>query len=259
MLQLSYKTYGNSKFPPLIILHGFLGSADNWHTLAKQFSEHFFVWTIDQRNHGRSPHAYEFHYDILVDDLYEFIDYHQIEQPILLGHSMGGKVAMQLAMYYQRLVPQLIVADMAPYAYSHHHQAVLEALQNIHLEQYAKREQVDEALQYYIPEWDTRQFILKSLYYENGQYHWRFYLESLLDNYEQILKPVQGKPYDKPTCFIKGGNSKYIDENRWSEIISLFPNAELRVIKDAGHWVHAEKPQAFYQEVINFLRPFIFF
>ncbi len=254
MLALNYKTYGDSKNPNLIILHGFLGSADNWHTLAKQFSEYFYVWTIDQRNHGRSPHEYQFNYDILVDDLYEFIDYHKIEQPILLGHSMGGKVVMQYAMYYQSLVSKLIVADMAPYAYNHHHQAVLDALQNIHLKNYSKREEIDKALSQYIQEWDTRQFIMKSLFYENGQYQWRFYLESLLDNYEQILKPVNGKTFEKPTCFIKGENSKYIIEDRWSEIKNLFPNAELKVIHGAGHWVHAEKPNEFYLAVIDFLK-----
>ncbi len=253
MLALNYKTYGDSKNPDLIILHGFLGSADNWHTLAKQFSEYFYVWTIDQRNHGRSPHAYEFNYDILVDDLYEFMDYHKIEEAILLGHSMGGKVVMQFAMYYPNLVSKLIVADMAPYAYNHHHQIVLEALQNIQLNNYTKREEIDEALKKYIQEWDTRQFIMKSLFYENEKYQWRFYLESLLDNYEQILKPVNGKIFEKPTCFIKGENSKYIIEERWSEIKSLFPNAELKVIHGAGHWVHAEKPKEFYIAVIEFV------
>ncbi|GIV44056.1 MAG: alpha/beta hydrolase [Bacteroidia bacterium] len=256
MLALNYKTYGDSKNPNLIILHGFLGSADNWHTLSKQFSEHFCVWTVDQRNHGRSPHAYEFNYDVLVDDLYEFIDYHKIEQPVLLGHSMGGKVVMQFAMYYPNLVNRLIVADMAPYAYSHHHQTVLEALQNVHPGDYTKREAVDEALSQYIPEWDTRQFIMKSLYYENGKYQWRFYLESLLDNYEQILKPViiKGKTFEKPTCFIKGEKSQYISEERWTEILDNFPNATLKVIKDAGHWVHAEKPNEFYLAVMECLK-----
>lgn len=254
MLALNYRTYGDIQSPNIIILHGFLGSADNWHTLAKQFAENFYVWTIDQRNHGRSPHAYEFNYEVLVDDLYEFIDYHKIEKPILLGHSMGGKVAMQFAMYYQQLIEKLIVVDMAPYAYSHHHQSVLEALKNIHLENYTKREQIDEALKKYILEWDVRQFIMKSLYYENGKYHWRFYLDSLLNNYEQILKPVEGKPFNKPTCFIKGEHSKYIDESKWNEIRQLFPQAELKVIYGAGHWVHAEKPNDFYVAVYDFLK-----
>ena len=254
MLPLNFKSYGDFKNPHLIILHGFLGSADNWHTLAKQFSSDFYVWAIDQRNHGRSPHAYEFHYDILVDDLYEFIENHSIEQPILLGHSMGGKVAMQFALYYQPIVNKLIVADMAPYAYPHHHQIVLDALQSIDLNQYQKREEIEEALSKYIKEWDTRQFIMKSLYYVNGKYHWRFYLESLINNYEQILKSVNGKPFEKSTCFIKGSNSQYIDEKRWNEILRLFPKAELKVIQGAGHWIHAEKPNEFYQTVMDFLK-----
>jgi len=254
MLHLNYKTYGEAKYPALVILHGFLGSADNWHTLAKQFSSDFQVWTIDQRNHGRSPHAYEFNYDVLVDDLYDFLDEHQISQPILLGHSMGGKVVMQYALQFPQLVSKLIVVDMAPYAYAHHHQTVLEALKNIHLERFAKREEIENALSEYIPEWDTRQFIMKSIYYENGKYQWRFYTESLIDNYEEILKGVHGKVFDGQTLFIKGENSQYIAKERWSEIISLFPKAELVEIPGAGHWVHAEKPQEFYQAVISYLK-----
>ncbi len=253
MYDLYFKTYGSIQNPHLIILHGFLGSADNWHTLAKQFSENYYVWTIDQRNHGRSPHVYEFNYDVLVDDLYEFIDFHKIYQPILLGHSMGGKVVMQYALYFPQLVSKLIVADMAPYAYNHHHEAVLDALRTIDLSQYNKRESIEEALKQYIPEWDTRQFIMKSIFFENGQYHWRFYRDSLLDNYEQILKSVQGKPFEKPTCFIKGSNSQYIKEERWNEILALFPKAHLKIIDKAGHWIHAEKPNEFYSAVMQFL------
>lgn len=255
-ISLHYKTYGEPSLRPLLILHGFLGSADNWHTLAKQLAERFYVFTIDQRNHGKSPHAFEFDYEILTDDLYDFIEEHNLQEPIIIGHSMGGKVAMQFATYFPKLLHSLIVADIAPYAYQSHHDQVLHALQSANLQQLTTRQAVEKHLLDCGLENDTVQFLMKSLVFQNGKYEWRFFLESLIHNYPNILQAVNFKnPVTVPTLFLKGEKSNYIRTDRWQEIQAYFPNATLKIIPDAGHWIHAEKPNETLQAFLDFLKP----
>ncbi len=170
-MKLHYKEYGAGK--PLIILHGFLGSLDNWHTLATRFGEHFRVFSIDQRNHGKSPHSDAHSMALMVADLHEFIAEHQLQRVSIIGHSMGGKVAMQFALAYPHLVENLAVADMAPRQYEPGHEMVFKALFAVNLQQLTSRKDAEAAMLPYLPDMGTRQFLLKNLERkEDGSYQW---------------------------------------------------------------------------------------
>lgn len=255
-MQLNYKQYGEGG-TPLLILHGLFGSLDNWHTLANKFGEHFVVYTIDQRNHGKSPHSNEFNYDVLAADIQEFIKEHQLGKVSVLGHSMGGKTVMQFALTYPELVHKLLIADIAPRAYDVHHTREIEALKNMPIHDIMSRKQADELMSKDIPEMGTRLFLLKNLdRVGDGQYGWKMNLEGIVKHYSEVVKEIQSEqPFTKPTLFIKGALSRYIQEEKDGALISkLFPNSEIRTIKGAAHWLHAEKPTEFYEEVMKFLR-----
>jgi len=241
---------------PLLILHGFFGMGDNWKSLANKFSAEFQVHLIDQRNHGRSFHTDDFSYELMVEDLYEYIEYHQLKKVNLLGHSMGGKTVMLFATTFPEMVNNLIVADISPRYYSPHHQFIIEALNAVDFSKITKRSEVASILSNYIDEEGIKQFLLKNVYWkEKGQLAYRFNLESLTDNIEEVGVALPSfTVFEGETLFLKGENSGYISKEDIPLIEAHFPNAKIRTIKNAGHWLHAENAKDFYEEVMAFLK-----
>lgn len=237
----------------MIILHGLFGSSDNWQTLAKKFGEDFEVYLVDQRNHGRSPHDEEHSYESMAQDLYELVRDENLEDFVLVGHSMGGKTAMLFAHEFPGLADKLIVVDMGIKQYPVHHGAILEGLNSMDMGSLKSRGEADELLQKYIPDFGTRQFLLKNMYWESpGQLGWRFNLSALTNNIVKMGEPVVAGPNDVNSLFIYGGKSDYILLDDLDQISNMFPNAHYHCIDQVGHWVHAEAPHEFYSLVTNF-------
>lgn len=249
-MKLFHRVAGEGQ--PLIILHGLFGSSDNWFSLAKVFAEHFKVYLIDQRNHGQSPHSMEFDYKVLTEDLHEFITTHNIEQPIIIGHSMGGKTAMNFAVKYPALVKQLIVVDIMPKKYPVHHDHILEGLQAIDLSSLQSRNEADEALAVHIPEPDVRQFLLKNLSRNtSGGFEWKINLKAIDQNIEAIGDGmVYPGSYTGPTLFINGTRSNYYKSGDEKIAQEIFPNAKWAKL-NTGHWVQAEQPKEFSELILT--------
>lgn len=242
---------------PFVILHGFLGMSDNWKTLGTQFAaEGFQVHMLDLRNHGRSFHSEEFTYEAMVQDLLDYCNQNNLQTINLLGHSMGGKVAMLYATTYPERVEKLIIADIGPKYYSPHHQEIMAALNAVDFTQKPSRNEVDEIMEKHIADFGTRQFLMKSLYWvEPGQLGFRFNLEVFNQKIENIGTPLpETAVFEKPTLFLRGGNSNYIKDADIDLIQKHFPSAQLKTIANAGHWLHAENPKDFYSETIVFLK-----
>lgn len=241
---------------PFLILHGFLGMSDNWKTLGRKFSDNQYqVHLIDQRNHGRSFHSEVFDYDVLADDLKNYCDTHNIKDAILLGHSMGGKTAMLFSAKYPDYVSRLLIADISPRFYPTHHQTILEGLSAFNFDELKTRGEADKQLENYVPDFGTRQFLLKNLYWqEKGKLGLRVNLQALKDNVTEIGEafPTHLK-YEGDTLFLRGDKSEYIMPNDESLIHTHFPQAKIVTIPKAGHWLHAENPLAFYDAVMAFI------
>ncbi|MFN5026145.1 MAG: alpha/beta fold hydrolase [Bacteroidota bacterium] len=255
MLHLNFKTYGSGEHT-LIIIHGFLGSLDNWHTLATRWGEAGIqVFSLDMRNHGKSPHTHTHSIDDMVQDVVDFMQQQHLSSATLLGHSMGGKVAMQCALNHPGLVEKLIVADMAPRAYRHGHDDVFKAIQNIDLSAVQSRKEAEDAMKPYLGDFGTRQFILKNLERtDSGHYSWKFNLTTLLHEYEEILKPIDSvTTYSHPALFLKGELSVYIKDTDREHILKLFPLAKVVSVSQAGHWLHADQPEIFFKYVHDFV------
>lgn len=249
------KIEGSGK--PLLILHGFLGMSDNWKTLGTQFgTEGFQVHMIDLRNHGRSLHSEEFSYEIMVQDVFEYCNANNLENINIIGHSMGGKVAMLLATTHLELVDKLIVADIGPKFYPQHHQDILAGLNAVDFSKKPTRNEVEEIMSPYIPDFGTRQFLMKSLYWqEPGQLAFRFNLEVFNKKMDEIGVPLPPNAvFEKPTLFIRGGKSNYILDTDFGNIKQHFPNSTVETIADVGHWPHAENPILFHQIASSFLK-----
>ena len=240
----------------LLILHGFFGMGDNWKSLANKFAEYFEVHLIDQRNHGRSFHSDDFSYELMVEDLENYINHHQLKKVNLLGHSMGGKTVMLFATSFPEMVNKLIIADISPRYYPPHHQFILEALNNVNFNMITKRSEVAKILSDHIDEEGIKQFLLKSVYWkEKGQLTYRFNLESLTENIDEVGVALPSfTVFEGDTLFLKGANSGYISNDDIPLIEAHFPKAQIKTIENAGHWLHAENPIAFYKEVIIFLK-----
>jgi len=241
---------------PFLILHGFLGMGDNWKTLGRKFAElEYEVHLIDQRNHGRSFHDDAFGYDIMAEDIKTYCSEKKLTNIVLLGHSMGGKTAMQFAVNHPEKVSKLIVADIGPKAYPLHHQDILKALSSLDFSIIKSREEADNVLSEYIPELGTRLFLLKNLYRpERDKFGLRINLPVLSENIEAIGKAIPpDSHYDGPTLFLGGSKSSYILPTDELNIKNHFPKAQIKTISNAGHWLHAENPTEFYQYVTNFL------
>jgi esterase len=251
-MKLFYRQSGQGE--PLIILHGLFGSSDNWYTLAKTFAENFTVYLIDQRNHGQSPHSEDFNYKLLTEDLFEFVNDHRLKKVNIIGHSMGGKAAMNFAVKYPERVKKLIVVDIVPKAYPVHHDNILEGLLSLTLPKVSSRTEADELLGKYIPELDVRQFLLKNLYRSSaGAFAWRLNLNAIDKHIEEIGEGMQyDGQYKGPTLFIVGARSKYFKMGDENLLQQIFPAYKL-VTLDSGHWVQAEKPKEFAEIAIPFL------
>jgi pimeloyl-ACP methyl ester carboxylesterase len=253
-MNLNFKTIGSGF--PLIILHGLLGSLDNWQTIAKQMGEHFQVFIIDQRNHGRSPHTDEFSYDLLVNDLLEFMQQQRIDRAHFIGHSMGGKVVMDIALEHPEKVAKLVVVDVAPVEYEDRHSTVFKALFAVDLRTLQSRQQAEGTLRSILGnDESTVQFLMKGLYRDDdNKFQWRFNVQALYDAYDEISSGITSdKPFEGDTLFVKGEKSEYINAANFSEIIDLFPNNQLVEIAGAGHWVNADRPVQFIDAVLKFL------
>jgi len=242
---------------PLLILHGFLGMSDNWKTLGTQFAkEGFEVHLLDLRNHGRSFHSEEFSYEVMAQDVLDYCEFNSLKKINLLGHSMGGKVAMFLSVENPDLVERLIIADIGPKYYQPHHQFIFQGLNAIDFSKKPNRNDVETILKKHIDENGTIQFLMKSLYWkEVGQLDFRFNLEAFNSDYHAIGNPLlENDIFDQPTLFIRGGNSSYIREKDFDGIFRHFPKAKIETIPNAGHWLHAENPLLFFELVMQFLK-----
>lgn len=241
---------------PLLILHGFLGMSDNWKTLANQFAQaELEVHLIDQRNHGKSFHSPDFNYDFLAKDITEYIKYHRLGKVTIIGHSMGGKTAMQFACDNPELTHKLIIADIAPKYYPPHHHDIIKGLTALDFNIIKSRKDADNELSNYITEPGIRQFLLKNLYWiKKGSLALRFNLEILQEKMEEIGENIDATAvYNGPALFLKGDKSEYVIASDLSEIQKHFPKAELDTIENAGHWLHAENPKQFLNKSLKFI------
>lgn len=253
-MNFHYRSWG--KGHPLIILHGLFGSLDNWATIAKALASDVHVYAYDARNHGRSFHSEKFSYKAMADDIGEFMDQRGITSAHLLGHSMGGKSAMQFALTHPDRVDTLIVVDIAPKPYARKHDDLIEAMTGLDLSRYSLRQEVDEALAGKIQSTPTRLFLLKNLARnEDGTLRWKLNLEVIRRHYGKTARGVDAdRRFEKPALFIKGGKSSYIDSDDRPLIKQLFPRSSILTIKNAGHWVHADAPDELLNVVQGFLR-----
>lgn len=241
---------------PLIILHGLFGSLDNWLSIAKELTDTYQIFLVDQRNHGMSPHSDEFNYSVMAEDLEEFIKEHNIDRPYILGHSMGGKTAMKFALQHGDMWEKLIVVDISPKAYPVHHDIILEGLSAIDVDALKSRGEADKKLAEYVSDFGTRQFLLKNLNRKkSGGFEWKINLPVIKENIEIIGEGMEQQlAIEKDVLFIRGEKSDYIRNDDVILITQHFPNARLETVKNAGHWVHAEQPEALLDLVKNFLR-----
>jgi len=252
-MKLFFRQQGQGK--PLIILHGLLGSSDNWHSLGKLFADSFSVYIVDQRNHGQSPHSNEFNYKALTEDLEEFMTENKIENPHIIGHSMGGKTAMNFAVKNPTGVDKLIVVDIVPKKYLVRHDRLMEGMKAIPLEKITTRTEAEVALAGYEPDPAVRQFLLKNLSRNNeGRFTWRVNLPAIDQHLQETGEAMIYKGvFHGPTLFINGKKSDYYHVTDDDLIKNIFPNAEI-ILLDTGHWVQAERPQEFAHLVLQFLK-----
>ena len=251
-MKLFFRELGEGE--PMIILHGLFGSSDNWLTQAKLFAPYYKVYSLDQRNHGQSPHSDAFDYVSMVEDLKEFIVDRSVSQPVIIGHSMGGKAAMNFALAHSDLISKLIVVDIAPKPYNLEHYTIVEGLKAIPVERLESRNEADEVLSQHVPEPDVRQFLLKNLQRQrDGGFSWKINLPVISEKLTNIGADLQfSGTFNKPVLFLRGGRSKYISDNDHQRIHEIFPAAEIQTL-DTGHWVQAEQPQAFFDAVTAWL------
>ncbi|MCF2949006.1 alpha/beta fold hydrolase [Paraglaciecola aquimarina] len=242
--------------PWLLLIHGLFGSLDNLSALRRLFSTDFQILSIDLPDHGQSDHSESFSFEHCASVTGQLLDSLKISSITVIGHSLGGKVAMQLALSRPKLVNKLVVLDIAPVKYEPRHDEVISGLNSVILSKLENRKQADENLQKSIEEPSTRQFLLKSLYKDqNEQWKWRFNLHLLQRDYQNLSAAIVSKiPFTKPVLFIKGGNSNYLLAEHKPEIIKLFPNSQLKIIGNTGHWLHAEKPLLCYKLACAFIQ-----
>jgi esterase len=241
---------------PLIVLHGLLGSHQNLLPACRRFAAHFHVFAVDQRNHGHSPHHDVMHYEALAEDVVRFMDTHGLASAHVLGHSMGGKTAMHLALHHPQRVDKLVVVDMSPRAAGPRFEKLLQALRDLNPAQLRSRQEADAKLAATVTDEAVRLFLLKNLIPDgDGGYRWRVHLEAIHANYDRLREAVHGAiPFTGPTLFLRGERSDYIGAEDLAAIHGLFPTAEIAVVPGAGHWVHADAPEPFAEAVIAFLK-----
>jgi esterase len=252
-MKLFFRQQGQGK--PLIILHGLLGSSDNWHSLGKLFAETFSVYLLDHRNHGQSPHSDEFNYKALTEDLEEFVSNNKIERAHIIGHSMGGKTAMNFTIKNPKAVDKLIVVDIVPKKYVVRHDRLIEGMKAIPLHEITSRAEAEVALAGYEPDPAVRQFLLKNLARDGeGKFVWKVNLPAIDTHLQDTGEAMIYKgTFEGPTLFINGKKSDYYKAGDDVLIKKIFPQAQFTSL-DTGHWVQAEKPQEFSQVVLQFLK-----
>ena len=261
-MELFFRKYG--KGPPLIIIHGLYGSSDNWVSISRKLAENFKVYLIDQRNHGKSPHSTEHNYQLLKEDLREFMDSQSIEKAIIIGHSMGGKTAMFFAVDYPERVSHLIIADISPRSYETTnsnqllaHSTIIRAMYNIDFYGITKRQEIDKILAKSIPENRIRQFLLKNIKRsKDNKYSWSLNIKTIKNELANIMKGLdenQPEIIEFPVLFIKGEKSDYILNEDKKAIQKIFPYSDIETIPNTGHWLHAEQPGLFLEKIKNFI------
>ncbi len=243
--------------PDFVVLHGLFGSGKNWRSFAGSLEEDFQVWTLDARNHGDSPHADSMSYQQMAEDVVRFFDGNELENVILLGHSMGGKTAMQLALQFPDRIAALIVVDIAPVCYDHQQKQLklIEAMQGLHLAAEMSRSDIEKKLALKIPEKRLLSFLMTNLYRQNGQFQWRIGLEQIAAGMPYLLNyPEVNSVFEGPVQFIGGENSAYLKFEYHALIRKKFPESRITMLKNCGHWLHIEQPAAFQKTVNEFLR-----
>lgn len=253
-MKLNFRKMGEG--PALVILHGLFGASDNWQSVAKQLSESFTLYLLDARNHGQSPHSDEMNYPVMAEDVEEFFVSENIPSSDLMGHSMGGKIAMFFAVKYPERVKRLVVVDIAPKAYPVHHEKILEGFAAVDFDKVSSRKEADAMMAPCVPELGVRQFLLKNLArLEDGNYAWKANIKVISGNIEKMGEGLStDSHYDGSTLFINGENSDYIRPEDRDAIRDIFPSARVETITDAGHWVHAERPERFLEVLTEFLQ-----
>jgi len=264
-MKLFYRKYGNG--PALVILHGLYGSSDNWVTIAKNLSDSFTVYLPDQRNHGQSPHNEIHDYDSMRDDLFELVNDLKLKKIFLAGHSMGGKTAISFALKWPERLNGLLIADISPFTYESdghsaysQHSGILNAILSLDLQKVTTRNEVEGLLKGKISSEKERGLILKNLQRtENNNFSWKINAKSLLANLEKIMKGIRRQTdYNQqitgfPVIFLRGGDSDYIPEKDFKDILHVFPAAEIIEVPGAGHWIQVDKPD----EVVRYLKKLI--
>ncbi len=254
-MKLFHYTLGEGK--PLLILHGLFGISDNWMGIGKVLAENFRVIIPDLRNHGRSPHADAFGYPPMCDDLLELMEGLDLQRVILLGHSMGGKLAMHFALQYQEMVSKLVVVDISPRHTRARqiHFRMMQAMKSVNFDTVSSRQEVENILSNQIESKALRLFILKNLIrIDPNRFAWRPYIKAIEHNIDNIMKGIpEETPFHQPTLFIRGQLSDYITDEDIPAIRAIFPDHRIETIADAGHWVHADQPEAFLYVLMGFL------
>ncbi|NOZ48120.1 MAG: alpha/beta fold hydrolase [Chlorobi bacterium] len=266
-MKLFYRKFGEG--PTLIIIHGLYGASDNWVSIGKMLASNFEVFIIDQRNHGRSPHSENHNYKLMKNDLLEFMDEHFIEQAIIMGHSMGGKTAMYFALEHPERILSLIIIDIAPKTYNISekkqntidHSIIINSMMEVDFSNISSREEVDNKLCENIPSKKVRQFLLKNLHRnKDNSFEWSINIKALQEHMNVILEGIDerkiadGKEITGfPILFIKGALSNYIEEKDYTAIRAIFPYADIKIIENAGHWLHAEQPEKLVRIIKEFV------
>ena len=261
-MQLHFRKFGNGC--PLIVLHGLYGSSDNWYTFGRRLSEYFTVYLVDQRNHGNSPHHKDLNYKVMTEDLSELLDAENIEKACLMGHSMGGKVAMNYTLLNPSRVRKLVVIDIALRSYALEgdfapqafiHQKIVDSLVDLDISDSRTRSAIEKDLSTNIPQKPLRQFLLKNLKRtKEGGFYWGLNIHALKNNLINLLDGVDtsGKIFENPVMVISGIHSGYINENDRDLFMNVFPNVNI-IEFDTGHWVHAEQPDKLLNSLVDFL------
>ena len=251
-VKLNFKMYGSGQ--PVLILHGLFGSLDNWHSIGVRLAQTFRIYAVNLRNHGRSPHSPQINYELMAEDLREMLADQGLESVSLIGHSLGGKTAMQFALMWPDLVTKLVVADIAPRAYPPTHEPVFQALLSLDLSSFRTRNEIEQELAAAIPDLAVRRFLLKNLARDlAGGFHWQMNLPGLHENYGRLIAALESeKACEKPALFLRGEKSDYIQKEDETMILRLFPRAEIRTLENADHWLHADVPETFLRNVQEF-------
>lgn len=252
MVKLHYRKYGSG--PPLIILHGLFGSSDNWHTLAKRWGTSFTVYALDQRNHGSSPHESAMDYTEMAQDLDQFIEQQRLGMVYIVGHSMGGKVALLQASLHPDKVAGLVILDIGVGRVAGQHLAILGALKTMDPGDYSSRQEIQEALETFIKIAPIRQFLLKNIMRRvDDSFAWKFNHSALIEHYEDLIAALDLQDlFMGSVLFLRGADSSYLDPDLTPDILQYFPLAQLATIEHAGHWLHAEQPDQVFSSVQDF-------